>query len=318
MKHFSWVIGAAFLSVALVIGSLSYSDTPNNNQAHQAWDPEHLQLSNLPNAYRLNAKVISGGEPNGEAGFQELSKLKIKTVVSVDGVRPQLELAKKYGIQYVHLPLGYGRISDQRVTELVKVVRGLSGPIYFHCHHGLHRSPTAAAVASVGAGIMKPSNATAVLDLVGTGKQYQELYDSAANAKRVDDSVLDAMPDSFPKVAIVEPFAIRMAQLERTYDRLVRTQQSNWKPSQVQPEMQPAYEALLLREHFAELLRMEETHVQPEEFGMLMEQCHTAAEHLELQLRSLKGQGQFSFDAIESSFKLIASSCVKCHEKYRE
>ena len=318
MKQFSWLIVAVSLSLGLVVGSLIYCDTPNDNQASQTWKPEYLQSSNLPNVYELHTKVISGGEPNCEAGFQELSKLKVKSVVSVDGVRPQIELAEKYGIQYVHLPIGYGRIPDQRVAELAKVVRDLPGPIYIHCHHGLHRSPTAAAVALVGAGLLDPSCAPRVLEVAGTDKRYQGLYASARNAERLDASLLDSIASTFPEESQVEPLASRMAQLERTYDQLVLAKQSGWDLPQSGPERQPAHEALMLREHFAELLRLVNETPQSMEFKALLEQSLVAANSLEAELRSAKNGGQFSVNLIEKSLNLIGHKCVKCHDRFRD
>ena len=318
MKYTPWLIGTVFLSIGLVLGSLSNSETRSEIQDNDSWVPEYLQLSSLPNTYRLNPKVLSGGQPEGEAAFEELKRLKVKTIVSVDGIRPQVELAKKYGFQYVHLPLDYGCISDLRVTELAKVIRDQPGPIYFHCHHGLHRSPTAAAVASVGAGLMEPGNATAMLELVGTDKQYQGLYDSAAKAKRVDDSVLDTLPDSFPEVAIVEPLAKKMAQIQQTYDRLLVAQQFGWKTSQSSSEIQPAHEALLLREHFTELIRMEETTTRPDGFQELLSESKVAAEELESVLRSAKSREILATDAIDNLLNHLEASCIDCHTRYRE
>src|SRR5262245_42817749 len=105
--------------------------------------PEKLAVEHLPNAYRITDKVISGGLPEGDAAFQELADLGVKTVISVDGMKPDVETAKKHGLRYVHLPHGYDGVPSERVLELAKAVRELPGLIYIHCHHGKHRSPAA-------------------------------------------------------------------------------------------------------------------------------------------------------------------------------
>ncbi|MGE0610114.1 MAG: hypothetical protein AB7O62_23685, partial [Pirellulales bacterium] len=76
--------------------------------------PRRLPVEHLPNAIRLHPKVVSGGQPEGEAAFAELRDLGIKTVISVDGARPAVPLAKKYGLRYVHLPHGYDGVPEQR------------------------------------------------------------------------------------------------------------------------------------------------------------------------------------------------------------
>src|SRR5688572_9674967 len=51
--------------------------------------------THLPNAYQLTEKVISGGLPEGDVAFQELADLGVKTVISVDGAKPDIATAKK-------------------------------------------------------------------------------------------------------------------------------------------------------------------------------------------------------------------------------
>src|SRR6185436_14778526 len=137
-------------------------------QPQPAWRPEKLEAPGLPNAYRLHERVISGGEPAGEEAFATLQKLGVKTIISVDGAQPQLELAKRFGLRYVHLPHGYDGVPEGRAKELAKAVRDLPGPIYIHCHHGKHRSPAAATVACVAAGLLVPEQSLTVLTTAGT------------------------------------------------------------------------------------------------------------------------------------------------------
>src|SRR5437764_1315529 len=46
----------------------------------------------LPNARWVTDGVLCGGKPEAEAGFAKLQLLGIKTVISVDGIRPDVEL----------------------------------------------------------------------------------------------------------------------------------------------------------------------------------------------------------------------------------
>ena len=72
--------------------------------------PERLDLPGLENVYRLGPQLYSGGEPRGEEAFAALRALGIKTAISVDGATPDTETAQKFGIRYVHLPVGYDGI----------------------------------------------------------------------------------------------------------------------------------------------------------------------------------------------------------------
>ncbi len=153
-----------------------------NEVARQA-SFEKIDDARLVNSFRIHEKVISGGEPHGEEAFAALAELGVKTVISVDGAKPEVALAKKHGMRYVHLPHSYDGVPAERAKELAKAVRDLPGPVYIHCHHGKHRSPAAAAVACVGAGLLPPSNALKVLETAGTSKSYRGLYQSAENAQ---------------------------------------------------------------------------------------------------------------------------------------
>src|SRR4051812_16326485 len=75
--------------------------------------PEEIDAPHLPNAYRVHARVISGGLPDGEAAFRELEALDVKTIISVDSAAPDVELAAAHGMRYVHLPHGYDGIPRQ-------------------------------------------------------------------------------------------------------------------------------------------------------------------------------------------------------------
>jgi protein tyrosine/serine phosphatase len=61
-------------------------------------------------------------------------------------------------------------ISQERTKELAKADRELAGPIYLHCHHGKHRSPAAAVVACVTAGLILPHAALPILRTAGTSE----------------------------------------------------------------------------------------------------------------------------------------------------
>jgi len=246
--------------------------------------PEKLADERLHNAVRLHKKVISGGMPD-EASFQALQELGVKTIISVDGAQPDLELAHRYGMRYVHLPHGYDGISEERARELAKAVRDLDGPIFIHCHHGKHRSPAAAAVACVSAGLLEPGQSLAVLRMAGTSENYRGLYDSAEAASRVDDALLDALVVEFPETADVPPMADAMVGVEHAHDHLTEIKEAGWLSPPSHPDLEPDHEALLLREHFTELLRTDDVTSQPEEFQQLLRESETAARQLEEALR---------------------------------
>src|SRR5262245_33238393 len=64
-------------------------------------------LPGLHNVFRLSAKLYSGSVPEGETGFCSLCSLGVRTIISVDGARPDVATAHRFGLLYVHLPFGY-------------------------------------------------------------------------------------------------------------------------------------------------------------------------------------------------------------------
>lgn len=282
--------------------------------------PERLDVAHLPNAIRLHDKVISGGLPEGDVSFAELQELGIKTVISVDGAKPDVELAHKYGMRYVHLPHGYDGVPEARARELARAVRDLPGPIYLHCHHGKHRSPAAAVVACVTAGMLPASGAVTVLEFAGTSPNYKGLYESASEARSLDQALLDALDADFPEVAELPPMAQAMVDVEHAHDHLKLIAATGWKTPPEHPALDPPHEALLLREHFTELLRTDEVQRQPEGFRRLTEESEAAGVELETALRDWMNSGSPVPVpvSITNAFDRITKDCKTCHERYRD
>ncbi|HEY2415929.1 MAG TPA: hypothetical protein VGI40_27050 [Pirellulaceae bacterium] len=274
--------------------------------------PEKLSAPHLPNAYRIHEKVISGGQPDGEPAFRELAALGVKTIISVDGARPQLELAKKYGIRYVHLPHGYDGIPANRANELAKAVHDLPGPIYIHCHQGKHRGPTAAAVACIGAGLLDPAFAESVLKTTGTGTNYHGLYQSARAARPLSPAELNSVKDEFPETAAVPPLAEAMSAMEHKHDQLKQIAAANWQAPADHPDLDPAHEALLFREEFEELLRTPDVQKRQPEFRRLLTESHRAAKDLETALQSKMPS------TATTGLDRITKNCTACHQQFRD
>ena len=99
------------------------------------WAPPG-ELPGLHNVHQAATNVYLGSEPHGEEAFAELQKLGVTTIVSVDGAQPDVAAASKFGIRYVHIPIGYDGIGTDAAKSLTRVARDIESPIYVHCHHG--------------------------------------------------------------------------------------------------------------------------------------------------------------------------------------
>jgi hypothetical protein len=229
-------------------------------------------------------------------------------------------LARKYGLRYVHLPHGYDGVPDERVKELAKAVQDLDGLIYIHCHHGKHRSPAAASVACVAAGLIPKSESLAILELAGTSPNYRGLYDSALRVKPLEAALLDELDVAFPESADLPPMAEAMVAMESTHDHLKLISETGWRSPPEHPDLDPAHEALLMCEHFTELLRTDDTEKMPEEFKAYLRESETASLALEEALRAWvpsSAQSEVPKSVKESS-AIIAANCKACHEQFRD
>ena len=133
--------------------------------------PGAMPLEDPPgvhNLYLLGTNLYSGSTPEGDAGFQALAELGVKTIISVDGAQPDAARAKNFGIRYVHLPYGYDGISTNLQLQLAKAGETLPGPFYVHCHHGKHRGPTAVAVMCMANGGWTASQAESWMHAAGS------------------------------------------------------------------------------------------------------------------------------------------------------
>src|SRR5690606_38112793 len=96
----------------------------------------------------------------------------------------------------------------------------LEETVYIHCHHGKHRSPAAASVACVAAGLIPESQGVAVLELAGTSPKYRGLYQSAGEARPLEEALLAELEVAFPERAEIPPMAEAMVALGHTHDHM--------------------------------------------------------------------------------------------------
>jgi protein tyrosine phosphatase (PTP) superfamily phosphohydrolase (DUF442 family) len=144
---------------------------------------EKLDVEGLTNAYRLSDRIIEGGQPLGEAGFQELQKLGVKTIVSVTDKAPDVDAAEKFGLRYVHVPMDYEGVSTTQREQILHAVEDSSGPVYIHCDSGRNRGATAAAMCMIGVEGKSNEEALAWMKMRGVDEEKQKLYDAVREYK---------------------------------------------------------------------------------------------------------------------------------------
>jgi type II secretion system protein G len=138
--------------------------------------PKKLDGSGVNNLYQLSDRLYSGSKPNGEDGFRFLAKLGVKTIISVDGTAPDVALASKYGIGYVHVPMSSDAIKEAQALQIMKAAAEQPGPLYVHCHYGMNRGPSASAIICMAQHGWTPEQAVAWMKKAGTSSTCTGLY----------------------------------------------------------------------------------------------------------------------------------------------
>jgi protein tyrosine phosphatase (PTP) superfamily phosphohydrolase (DUF442 family) len=281
---------------------------------------EPVPTTHLQNVHRVTADLVSGSAPDGDGAFEELKRLGIKSIISVDGARPDVERARRFGMRYVHLPIGYDDVTPQEGKALAKAIDELEGPVYVHCHHGKHRSAAAVAVACVMNGKLKPAQAESVLYTFGTGENYKGLWASARDARPVDAEELRALKLEFVETAKVPPMADAMVAIDHTWEHLKQAEEAGWKAPIDHPDLDPPHEALQLMEHFRELGRTTEVAARPADFRQKLAESEAAANRLHEMLVKWSGSGRTGVPPAEAGevMKTLSNSCAACHRQYRD
>jgi protein tyrosine phosphatase (PTP) superfamily phosphohydrolase (DUF442 family) len=273
----------------------------------------------LHNAYRVTDKVLSGAAPDSEAAFEALKARGVKTIISVDGAKPDVATARKYGLRYVHLPIGYDDVAPEEGRAIAKAIDELEGPIYIHCHHGRHRSAAALAVACVMNGSLEPGHAESVLKTFGTGVNYKGLWASARAARPLDPKALAAVKVDYRETAPVPPMAEAMVAIDQTWERLKLAEKVGWRSLSGHPDVDPPHEALQLMERLHELGRTHDVASRPEAFRKLLTDGEAGAKMLHESLTAWSRTGRAGAPAsAAAAMKTVGTSCSACHQSFRD
>lgn len=275
-------------------------------------DDSPRDYAGLHNVVAFSDSVFSGSVPEGEAGFKTLRDLGVRTVISVDGAVPEVELAGAYGMRYVHLPISYNGIDESRKLEITRALRDLPHPVYIHCHHGKHRSAAAASVGVVSLGIIDNGQAQTRMKIAGTSPKYTGLYGCVAVAEPVDQAAIDAASNEFPQVHQTTGLVQSMVEIDHIFAHLREIEKAGWTVPANHPDLVPVAEAGRMADLFRNLMEDEEVKSQPADYLQWMKQSSADASALEEAL--LENASRERLSAILAQ---IDTTCSACHAKYR-
>ena len=299
-----------FAAMCSLLGS--FLSLPSHAAAADDAAPQPIELPGIHNAFRVTDRILAGSQPVGAAVFAALANAGVKTIISVDGSRPDLGAAKRHGLRYVHLPFGYDGIPASRIAELVKAAAPASGKLFIHCHHGKHRGPAAAAVICQAVAGWSRTQADSWLKQAGTAADYPGLYRAVREFVAPTPEKI-ALLGELPEIAKTSTMVDTMVAIDERFDALKSAQAAGWKTPSVSAESSPAHHATLLWEQLRELARHDDAATRPDNFRKLLADSERNSAVLRETLRTSPADTV----KLDATMKQITQSCIDCHKAYR-
>jgi hypothetical protein len=307
--------------VMATVALLAAAYTPAQDTEPRTEHPPSLEAQKPSDAPGLHNVVAygpncwSGSLPEGDAGFASLRSWGVRTVISVDGAVPDVARAARFGLRYVHLPIGYDGFDEARKLELVRAVRDLPGPIYIHCHHGKHRSAGAAAAVAASLGWMSPQAAMARMKVSGTSESYPGLYRCASTAQVLAASLIDTAPAQWPAVTRPSGMVESMVAIDDAMERIKVVEQAGWKVPASHPDLAPAADAGAIADHLRLLGQQPPAGPRDPQFDTLLQASMKAADRLE---SSLAGTPTSDASRLANDLQALRATCTACHAAQRD
>ncbi len=266
----------------------------------------------LENFRRWSDRIAVGGQPAGETAFRNLAAMGYRTVLSVDGAKPDLEMAAKYGLRYVHVPFGYDGVPKDAQTKIVKAVESSDGPVFVHCHHGVARGPAGAMIARIAVDGISNEEAAKELKESGCDAKYKGLFRDVMSAVPPTSAELAAVPAKLPTYVSPGTLAEQMAVLDRTWARVNAAKNASWSAPNDRPDVDPSHEARILWEKIREINRLGDVERHGPDFAANLQKAEDGGHALEDAL--LAGDRA----AATKQFAVVKQTCDACHARWRD
>jgi hypothetical protein len=277
-------------------------------------DDKPAEFPGLHQVVAYTPGFYSGAAPEGEAAFASLAELGVRTIISVDGAKPDVALAQRHGLRYIHLPIGYNGFDEQRRRQLARATSDAlaAGGVYLHCHHGKHRSAGAVGTTAVSLGLASNDAMLARMKVSQCAEGYKGLWARTREADVLSPAQLAAVDANFPSVSPPGSFIESMVSIDAALEHLGHIQKAGWKTPADHPDLVPAAEAGIAAD-ILRLLADKASARKQDEFAALMRANADAAQALEDAL--VAGS---SSTALDAQLTIVARSCKDCHVKYRD
>ena len=105
---------------------------------------EPVDLAGVPNLHRVTPLIYRSAQPSA-AGFQNLAKIGVKTVINLRRTVDDSPLAQGTGLALIHIKITTRHVTDENGAKIVLALRALrdaqsTDPVLLHCTHGADRT----------------------------------------------------------------------------------------------------------------------------------------------------------------------------------
>ena len=100
----------------------------------------------LPNLYRVSPDLLRGAQPT-DAGFAELKRLGVRTVINLRAGRHEAGVSERNGLRYGEIPMRAWSFDESDVLRFLEVAGSAdAAPAFVHCRRGADRTGMLVAV----------------------------------------------------------------------------------------------------------------------------------------------------------------------------
>ncbi|MCP4112909.1 MAG: dual specificity protein phosphatase family protein [Desulfobacteraceae bacterium] len=99
-----------------------------------------IEKAGLPNFHKVTDDLYRGAQPE-KAGFQELKKMGIKTIVNLRSFHSDRDKIGNTGLVYEHIYMKSWHPEEKELVRFLKIVTDKKRtPVFVHCMHGADRT----------------------------------------------------------------------------------------------------------------------------------------------------------------------------------
>lgn len=96
-------------------------------------------LPGVENAYRVSPNLYRSGQPD-EDGFRIIEAAGIKSILNLREYHSDDDEAEGTSLKLIHYPVAAGKVSEQDIEAILKLLRNAPKPVLVHCWHGSDRT----------------------------------------------------------------------------------------------------------------------------------------------------------------------------------